>query len=400
MLFAGTDDGRFRMSIDDGRTWTDLQDRLPGLPRSSWFSGIEASRHADNTVYVAADNHRSNDFANYLYRSTDGGRTFASIAGDLPASRVVHTIREDRRNPNVLFLGTEFGLFYTWNGGANWVQLKSEMPTLAFNDLVIHPRENDLVLGTHGRGVWILDKINALQELTPAIISSAAYLFSIAPASEIRYTNLTPHAGDMIFRGENPPNGAVIDFWAGQADTAAAISVRDAQGHLVQTLAPVRGRVVRGINRVVWNLRGEELPIRGGGFDDDDDGTRGANMPGPYVAPGTYTVRLEADGRAVEQKVEVRDDPRNDATLADRKAWTDAQAQLVVLIRSYAPIDDRIQRLPTGSADVKRESRELVSRLGRLYSQMGGWLGPPTKDQLSQLKFYGEMAQKLGDAAR
>ncbi len=402
LLYVGTDDGRLRMSMDEGRTWADLQDRLPGLPKSSWFQGIEASHHAENTVYVAIDNHRSNDMTNYVYKSSDGGRTFASIAGDLPASRVVRTVREDRRNPNVLFLGTEFGIFYTWNGGTNWVELKNNLPTLAFNDLVIHPRDNDLVLGSHGRGVWILDKINSLQELTPSIAASDAHLFTIAPASEIRYANLKPHTGDMFFRGENPPNGAVIDFWLAKTDTVVELAVHDAQGQIVQRLRPTRGRgVMRGLNRVVWNLRGEDLPVRGG-FGEDDDAPRGGNMAGPYVAPGTYTVRLTAGGRTLEQKVEVREDPRIDVTPADRKAWSDTQAQVVALIRRFAPVNERIQTLPNtapNAVDVKRQSRELVTRLGGLYGQLGRWVGPPTKDQLSELKYFGEMAQTLTAAA-
>lgn len=403
LLYVGTDDGRLRMSADEGKTWTDLQDRMPGLPKSSWFNGIEASRHAENTVYVAVDNHRSNDFANYLFKSIDGGRTFTSIAGDLPPLRVVRTVREDRKNPNVLFLGTEFGLFYTWNGGTNWIELKNNLPTLAFNDLIVHPRDNDLVLGSHGRGAWILDKINALQELTPAITSTDAHLFSIAPAAEIRYVNLKPHAGDMIFRGENPPNGAIVDFWVGRTDTPISISVRDSGGRVVRTIAPTAGRgVMRGINRAVWNLRQEDLPIRGG-FGEEDEGPRGGNMAGPYVAPGTYTVRLEAAGRTLEQPLEVREDPRIDVSAADRRAWADAQMQVVSLIRAFAPINERVQGRTGGGADVddlKRQSRELISRLGRLYGELGRWVGTPTDDQVSQLKFYGEMVQKLTAAAR
>ena len=147
LIYVGTDDGRLRMSVDDGKTWTDLQDRLPGAPKSSWFGGIEASRHNASTVYVAMDNHRSNDFNNWIYKSTDGGKTFTAIAGDMPANRVVRTIREDVKNPNLLFAATEIGLFFSPNGGTNWIELKNNMPTLPFNDLVIHPRDNDLVLG-------------------------------------------------------------------------------------------------------------------------------------------------------------------------------------------------------------------------------------------------------------
>ena len=116
--------------MDDGKTWTDLQDRLPGAPKSSWFGGIEASRHNAGTVYVAMDNHRSNDLGNWIYKSSDGGKTFTAIAGDMPAGRVVRTIREDVKNPNLLFAGTEIGLFFSPNGGTNWIELKNNMPTL------------------------------------------------------------------------------------------------------------------------------------------------------------------------------------------------------------------------------------------------------------------------------
>lgn len=398
LLWVGTDDGRLRLSADDGRTWTDVQDRLPGLPQSSWFGGIEASRHAEGTVYVAVDNHRGDDRRNYLYRSTDLGRTFASITGDLPEARVVRTVREDPRNPSVLYLGTEFGLFYTWNGGVNWVELKNDMPTLAFNDLTIQARDNDLVLGSHGRGVWILDRINALQELTPAVIGSDAHLFTIAPAHQIRYTNLKAHAGDMVFRGENPPDGAIIDFWVAKTDTVVDLTVHDAQGQLVQRIPPTRGRgVMRGVNRAVWNLRHADLPARGAGFGEDEGPARGA-LSGPYVAPGTYTVRLASGGKTVEQRVEVREDPRIDVTTAERQAWTDAVSRVAALIRAHAPVNDRIQKLPAsqaGAADLKRQSRELLARLTGVYGQMGRWIGRPTTDQLAEIRYYAEMAQKL-----
>ncbi|MCC7240736.1 MAG: hypothetical protein IT180_02330, partial [Acidobacteria bacterium] len=308
VLYVGTDDGRFRISQDDGKTFESAEARFPGLPAASWFSGIEASRHADGTVYVTVDNHRSNDFRNYVFRSTDFGRTFTSIVSDLPADRVARAIREDHRSAGVLYLGTEFGLFITVDGGRHWVELKNNLPTLAFNDLTIQTRENDLVLASHGRGIWILDQLSAIQGLGAAVESDVR-LFSIDSAEQVRSTNLKAHAGDMIFRGENPPNGAIIDYWLGAEGANVALSVHDASGGLVQTLTPTRAR---GVNRVVWNLRQADLPVRGGGFDDDDDRPRGANLPGPYVTPGVYTVRLAASGRTLEQRVEVSDDPRLD----------------------------------------------------------------------------------------
>ncbi len=396
LIYVGTDDGRLRMSVDDGKTWTDLQDRLPGAPKSSWFGGIEASRHNAGTVYVAMDNHRSNDLGNWIYKSSDGGKTFTAIAGDMPAGRVVRTIREDVKNPNLLFAATEIGLFFSPNGGTNWIELKNNMPTLPFNDLVIHPRDNDLVLASHGRGIWILDRINALQELTPQVIGSAAHLFTVAPAYQIRQANLKAHTGDMWFRGDNPANGALVDYWIGTPGVAPAVTVHTSNGQLVNTL---RATGNRGVNRIVWNLRETDLPIRGGGGgDDDDDGAPRGGVPGPLVAPGTYVIRLVAGGRTLEQKVEVREDPRIDVSPAERKQWTDAVQQAAALAREFGPVNDRIQKMPGTGADVtdlKRQSRELISRIGGLYGAVGRWTGAPTKDQLSRLAYYQTMVKQL-----
>lgn len=407
VLYVGTDDGRLRVSMDEGRTFEDQQGRLPGLPKSSWIAGIEASRHADGTAYVAVDNHRSNDFTNYVFKTTDFGRTWASITGDLPAERVARTIREDTRNPNLLYLGTEIGLFISVNGGGNWVELKNNMPTLPFNDLAIHPRDNDLVLASHGRGIWILDQLTALQGLTPQVLSSDAHIFAIDPAHQIRYTNVKAHTGDMLFRGENPPNGAIVDYWLGPQVVAMAeargfgaveLTVHDAGGDLVQRLQPVARP---GINRIVWNLRHENLPVRAGGFGNDDE-RPGPATPGPLVKPGTYRVRLAVNGRTLEQPVEVREDPRLDVTEADRALWTDLQVQIAGTIRAAAPVSERVQKLPAGNADLtdlKRQWRELMSRLSGLYSDTGRWTGRPTADQQSRLKYYQEMVKTLEAAA-
>ncbi len=222
LLYAGTADGRFHVSRDGGERWTDAAARdvsdsdapsapsgFPGLPPGAWVNGIEPSRHDEARVYAVWNNYRNDDYANYLYRSDDYGETWVSVTGDLPAERVLRTVREDPRNLSVLFLGAEIGLFYTMDGGAHWTELRSGMPTLPFNDLVVHPRDNDLVLATHGRGVWILDQINALQELTPEVMTSPAHLFTVEPAVQVRRAGGAAHTGDVFYRGENPPHGAI-----------------------------------------------------------------------------------------------------------------------------------------------------------------------------------------------
>ncbi|MCA0374191.1 MAG: hypothetical protein LCH84_00895 [Gemmatimonadetes bacterium] len=399
LLYVGTDDGRLRVSRNAGATWTDLQKNLPGLPAGSWFAGVEPSRHADGTVYVVVDNHRSNDFANYVYKSTDFGRSFTRIDAGLPANRVARTIRQDPRNPALLYLATEFGVFLSPDDGGQWLPLRANLPLMPFNDLLVHPRDNALVLASHARGLWVLDQVNALQELTPAVAASAAHLFTLQPALQVRTTNLRPHTGDMLFRGENPAVGALIDYWVRDAGTPVTLTVHDSTGRLVQTL---RAATRRGINRVVWNLREADLPIRSGGGEDDEEGPR-ATSPGPLVMPGRYTVRLEAAGVRREQRVVVRDDPRLTVPRAERAAWTAFHREVAALITRFVPTATRL-REATGTdeatRDRRRQAQELSARLSGLYGEVARWTGVPTADQRSQLRAYTRLAADLERAAR
>jgi photosystem II stability/assembly factor-like uncharacterized protein len=399
LLYVGTDDGRFRVSRDAGRTWRDAQNAFPGLPKDSWFAGVEPSRHAAGTVYVTVDNHRSNDMRNYVYRSTDYGTTWARIEGDLPPNRVARTIREDARNRRLLYLATEFGVFVSPNTGANWLPLRLNMPLMPFNDIAVHARDNALVLASHARGLWVLDQLNAVQELTPEAAAAPVHLFSIQPAHQIRTTNLRPHAGEMVFRGENPANGALIDYWVRDANTSLQLTVHDSTGRLVQTLTPT---ATRGVNRVVWNLRYADLPIRSGGGEDDDEGPR-ATTPGPLVLPGTYTVRLVHGGRSLSQRVVVREDPRLTVTRAERAAWTAFHRDVATLVTSFADVAARWRNASGTDAatrDGKRQAQELSARLSTLYSAVGRWTGAPTADQRSQLRYYQRMALVLDQALR
>ena len=398
LLYAGTDDGRLRVSRNGGLSWTDAQSKLPGLPKDAWFAGVEPSRHAAGTVYVVVDNHRSNDLTNYVYRSTDYGVTWSRIEGDLPPNRVARTIREDVRNPRLLYLATEFGLFISPNGGSHWVSLRANMPLMPFNDIALQPRDNALVLGSHARGVWVLDQLNALQELTPDVTAMPAQLFSLQPAHQIRTTNLRPHTGDMVFRGENPANGALVDYWLRDDGTKVTITVHDSTGRLVQSLAP---SAARGLNRVVWNLRHADLPVRSGGGEDDDEGPR-ATTPGPLVLPGTYTVRLVHDGRTIERKVLVKEDPRVTVSRAERMAWTAFHRDVAGTLGAVAEVAARVRALSGTDAatrDLKRQAGELQSRLATLYSAVGRWTGTPTADQRSQLRYYKRMAAEIGAQA-
>jgi photosystem II stability/assembly factor-like uncharacterized protein len=399
LLYVGSDDGRFRVSRDGGTTWKDLQGNFPGVAKGSWFAGVEPSKHADGTVYVTVDNHRSNDFANYVFKSTDFGATFTRIDGGLPAKRVAKTVRQDPRNAKLLYLTTEFGLFVSPDDGAQWVPFRANMPLMPINDVIVHPRDNALVLATHARGVWVLDQVNALQELTPAVRASAAHLFTMQPAYEIRTTNLRPHTGDMLFRGENPPVAALVDYWVKDAGTSVTLTVLDSAGRVVQQLKPA---AKHGINRVTWNLRHADLPIRSGGGEDDDAGPSNTT-PGPLVLPGTYTVRLESGAVKQERTAIVREDPRLTVSRAERAAWTAFHRDIANLASSFTEVAAR-WRAKTGTdsatVDRKRQAQELSARLSTLYGAVGRWTGAPTADQRTQLAYYTRMAGEIDAAGR
>ncbi len=399
VLYVGTDDGNVQVSRDGGATWTEVSGKMAGLPGGAWINGIEASRSQPGRVYVAANNYRNDDFANYLYVSEDFGGSWRALHGGLPAERVVRTLREDPRNPEALYLGTEFGAFFSGDRGTSWAPLELGLPTVAVNDLMVHPRDNDLILGTHGRGIWILDNVNALQELTPRVLSSRAHLFTLEPAEQIRYLSEKGHDGDMIFRGKNPAPGALVDFWLDRDGDPAALSFLDAAGQVVARIA-APGR--RGVNRVGWDLRHSS-----------PDSGPGGGPAGPLVVPGRYTVRLEAGGTVSERTLEVREDPRIQVDEPTRARWTADLLALGELSRSVATgaremagLAREVEAAATNQAlkdeagELLRQWTELRSRVSRLMSEVEGWVGPPTDQQQSQWRYYQEMRETLGRETR
>lgn len=381
LLYVGTDDGRVRSSKDGGATWTDLHARVGGLPAGAWINGIEPSAHSPERVYLVVNNYRDDDYGNYLWRSDDAGNSWRDITGDLPPARVLRTVREDPRNPDVLWLGSELGLFVTVDGGAHWVELKNNMPTLPFNDLRIHARDNDLVLATHGRGVWILDQVNAIQELTPQVLASRAHLFTIQPAEQIRYQSEKAHTGDMYWAGENPPAGAIIDYYLRTPASDMSLVVLDAAGAEVTRLTPTTNA---GINRVIWNLRHASIAGAPGGR---------SGGAGPWVVPGTYTVRMTVDGASQDQKVEVREDPRVQVPTAVRQTWTADLMRIAELLNgaNSALVAAREANVP---ADRVSLLTELRSRINSLYGEVSAFVGPLTADQRAQFDYY---TRKLGE---
>jgi len=305
VVWAGTDDGLLQVSRDGGVTFTEVGKHLPGLPGNHqyWISRIDASHFDAGTAYVSVDGHRSNDLKPYVFVTRNYGESFDNITGNLPAYGNVQVIREDPKNRNLLYVGTEFGLFISLDGGKQWQKFMNNYPTVRTDDIVVHPRDNDLIVATHGRSVWIADDITPLQQLTPAVQSADVHLFDIRPA--VAYLNDQQRGqlvgGQKVFVGENAPRGTAIHYYLKSAPAGEVrITIADAAGKVIRSL---EGTARAGINRVMWNLAPNPPPEdqgRGGG------GGRGA-LP-PAVEAGTYMVTLTAGGKTFTKPVTVLQD--------------------------------------------------------------------------------------------
>jgi photosystem II stability/assembly factor-like uncharacterized protein len=255
LLWAGTDDGNVQLTRNGGTSWTNVRENVPGVPKGMWVSRVEASHFNEGTCYLTFDGHRSDDFKPYVFKTADYGKTWTNIAGNLPDGQPVYVIREDPKNKNLLFLGTEFAAFFSRNGGTNWNNLNLNMPAVAIHDLLIHPRDNDLIAATHGRGFWILDDISALEQLDK-VAESDFYLFdNKRPGTRwLRIQRGGYGRGDLYFKGENPPQGALVHYYLkSNTDSPVTIEISDITGSLKTTY--ILNDAGPGINRVAWDLR-------------------------------------------------------------------------------------------------------------------------------------------------
>jgi photosystem II stability/assembly factor-like uncharacterized protein len=403
VIWVGTDDGNVQLTRDGGTTWTNVVERIARVPAATWVPHIEPSRHAAGTAYVVFDNHRRGDWGTYVYKTTDFGRSWTSLA-TAQLDGFVHVIEEDPEEPNLLFLGTEFGLFFSLDGGRAWSRWGKSFPVTPVLALVVHPRDHDLVVATHGRAAWILDDVRPLREMAarPALAEAPLHLFQVPPAVQAYRGTTGPYyfPGNNEFFGGNRPYGALISYRvketsaaaeaageetamkvppegagadparaakpaSGAADPAAAqvaIQILDASGEVIREL---KGPARAGVNRVTWDLKrkGFEMKV--------PEGTPEEFLPsGPDVLPGTYTVRLSLAGQEATGTVEVRGDPRRAVPMADRREKLDALMKVGSLTESLTRAEKRLEKLQKAVALIRE--------------QLGDWEGDAArKDSLT-----------------
>jgi len=365
-LLVGTDDGNVQLTTDGGATWRDLSSRFR-LPAPRWVSRVLWSRHDARTALVAFDGHHDGDLAPYLFRSTDGGTTWSTITGDLPPGNSIKTVEEHPVNRDVLFAGTEFGLYVTFDGGRRWVHAGGSLPRVRIDDIAIHPRTRDLVLGTHGRSIIVLDDVGLFDQGAPVVAAGEARLYPIRSAQQRFITRVLPTPGARAFQAPNPPPGAVITYALGAAaspaDSVATLSVTDAQGSKVREM---RVNAAAGIHRTGWDLHRD----RSAGVTDADEGWFGIPT-GAWVAPGRYTVTLTARGRSVSQPVEVLPDSRVEIAAGALQARHQASLQLATLQGSFNDGVELHKRMAAERARLEAALATTPARRDSLAALMG-----------------------------
>ena len=413
VVWAGTDDGRLHMTRDGGNSWTSVVENVPGLPAGTWVSSVRAGMHRASEAFVTFDGHRTGDMAVYVYRTDDFGATWTSLVTE-DVEGYAWVVEQDPVNSDLLYLGTEFGLFLSLDGGNRWARFKENLPKVAVHDIAIHPTEHDVILGTHGRGIYILDDVTPLRALSAEVLASEVALLPSRPVKTMADTFLWEFGSDEEFTGETIPEAVPIHYYLDKRHLFGdlELEVYDAEGELVTSL-PASPR--RGLNRVWWPMRLASPKIAAGTSLValyEMDGV----ILGPRVPEGTYTVRLVKGDKTLEGTVVIAGDPTSPHSVEDRMAQYRtalelyrAQEDLSRLTGRLAELRDRsmmdaaearpqeAQRLQATAARLEEMRAALVStdpagifsgdqklreNLGVLYAQIVRYGGHPTSSQL------------------
>lgn len=375
VIWVGTDDGNVQVSRDWGTTWTNVADRIPGLPPKSYVSRVEPSYVSAGTAYASFDRHRDDDFKPYVFMTADFGQSWKAISGNLPQVGWVNVVKAHPKNPNFLIAGTETGLYLSLDTGTRWIQLKGNLPTVPVDDIVIHPRDNDLILGTHGRSIYVLDDMTPLSGLSNDVLNSDSHLFEPRAATTMLLWKNESYGAQRVFIGLNPPQGAILNYYLKAAPAAdVKLAILDAQGKSVRELSGTKNA---GINRVVWDLR--LAP---------PEGVPGAR--GPFVLPGKYTVKLVAGGREMSRTLQLNADPLLPVSDADRRARLaflstmngmqatiqSAGAAVSGISTQMTALQEHLKKLPVVSAAITAAAASVADQAREVQRKLGGGGGP------------------------
>jgi photosystem II stability/assembly factor-like uncharacterized protein len=428
ILWVGTDDGNLQLTTDGGTTWTELSGSVKGVKDGTFVGDIVASSASRGAAFVSFDAHRDGDFAPYLFKTTDFGKTWTAVTSGLPADDAsIRGLAEYPGKPDVLFAGTERALFVTQDGGTHWTRLAANLPTTRYDDIIVHPRTKDLVLGTHGRGIWILDDASPIAEWTPAIAAKRAHLFAVPRATLMLYWEDVSNMNHYFFTAENPAEGAAFTYHLAQPAQKVRLIVAGPTGKVVRE---VTGPGEAGVlHRVNWDLR---YPVpagtgRGGGGGGGGEEGGGGGGPGsqragviqlpipshdigprgPHVAPGQFKVTLEVDGVPTESATfTVRADPASSVTLLQHKA---REAFVVEVMDVQARVEKLATDLRTRRAAATGEEatrlQALETRLvggggGRGGRGGGAQPGAPAPVQPVRTRLSGLINAFVGSGAR
>ncbi len=351
VIWCGTDDGNVQVTQDGGKTWTNVVANIKGLPSETWCSRIEASHFSEGTAYAAFDGHRHDDYNTYVYKTSDYGRTWTSLRSNLPFGWV-HVVREDPVNPNLLYVGMEFGLFVSLDGGKTWFSLRNNLPTVAVRDIAVHPRENDLIIGTHGRGIWILDDIKPLQEMNPDVLRSEFHIFSIRPATLYQISSSGEPSSRPVYSGENPAYGMILTAYTkNKPKEKPEISIKNKIGEVVHEFSlPTR----EGLHRQVWNL--QVIPKTKDGKVVKPTGMGLTALP--VVYPGSYAVEMTVDGNTSALPLIINPDPRYLMAKEDYQAMYDAQVEVIAITKRLSLGVTAVSRIRTELDKLDRALKE------------------------------------------
>lgn len=440
VLWVGTDDGNVQLSTDGGTTWKELSAAITsaaGVANGTYVGRVVASRASRGSAMVAFDAHRAGDFAPYIVRTTDFGKSWRPIVSGLAPDASVRSIAEYPEQPAVIFAGTERALYVSTDTGEHWTHLQANLPTTRYDDIVIHPRTKDLILATHGRSLWILDDASPIATWSSGISSRRSYLFPTRRATLMQYWDDVSNMGQGFYAGENPADGAVLSYYLSGVAQSVRLIIKTRDGKVIRQL--IGGTSPGVIHRTTWDLRHVPPPLSSLGGAGGEEGEGGAGVPridprlqrpipahdigvrGPYVSPGMYVVTLDVDGDTTSRMLDVRADPMLSYTLAQQRAresfLLDVQAAQVEVDRILT--DLRARRGGAVGADSSRLTtlqrrlvmgrtapRAVLGGIARAFNgsgaQQGSFAPPSADDRRALAEVKAELAaieKEMGSAA-